>query len=465
MRLQWVFAFALLPCVAGPAVPLIGGCTGGDPSQVVPPLDWPDGAPPVQTYDANVPRFCDLPGSVVNEGGKVHVIAGSRGLPDISWVTPPAGFCAHFFAIVPNARSLRFAPGGELFATSPSRGTTGGGPGGKSAIVVLADDNKDGIADTSNATFLTNLPSTQGIMFGNGFFYWQDDNKIMKVKYTAGDRTPKASPVQVADLSGRYQSGVHWPKTLDMADDGTVYVANGSDQGEDTSNCTASRPLRGGTLAIDNGNPMDGTPITKGYRNPIFVRCQKGHNNCFTSELTRDYSWNEKGREKLIPIRKGDDWGYPCCASKNTPFPDVMPVPDCSQVADETVSFYVADTPFGFDFEGGKWPAPWTNRVFVALHGQFGTWIGARLVAIDVDPMTGLPLAGGTLKPDGSQGTSGAALDFATGWDNGKLDRGRPSDITFAPDGRMFVAQDNGTTQTSGLGIVLWFAPVDLAKP
>jgi glucose/arabinose dehydrogenase len=436
---------------------------------VDPPINWPDGAPPEQTYDANVPHFCDLPGSLVNDGsGKQHVVPGSKGLPDISWMNIPSGFCAHVYAIIPNARSLRAAPGGEIFVTSPSRGTTGGGPGGRSQIIVLADDNKDGLADTMNSVFLPNLSSTQGILFANGFFYYQDDTKIMKVKYTSGDRTPKASSVQVADLSqgtGRYQSGVHWPKTLDMADDGTIYVANGSDQGEDTSDCTATRTIRGGTFAIDNGNPMNGTPITMGYRNPIFVRCQKGHNNCFTTELTRDYSWGEKGREKLIPIRKGDDWGYPCCATKNTPFPDVMPVPDCSAVADEQVAFYVADTPFGFDFEPSKWPAPWSNRAFVALHGQFGTWVGARIVAIETDPQTGMPLVGGTLKPNGSQGTSGAALDFASGWDDNKLDHGRPSDITFAADGRMYVAQDNGPTQTQGLGIVLWFAPVDLAKP
>jgi hypothetical protein len=166
-------------------------CTRGDPSKVDPPIMWPDGAPPEQTYDANVPRFCDLPGSVINDGaGKQRVIPGAKGLPDMSWLTVPSGFCAHFYAIVPNARSLRFAPGGELFVTSPTRGTTGGGAGGKASILVLADDNKDGLADSSNAVFLAGLASTQGILFANGFFYYQDDTKIMKLKYTAGDRTP-----------------------------------------------------------------------------------------------------------------------------------------------------------------------------------------------------------------------------------------------------------------------------------
>jgi glucose/arabinose dehydrogenase len=443
----------------------LAACTRGNPAITEPPplADW-DGGPPPQMYDANVPNFCDLPGSVRFDGKTKDVVPGAKGLPDLSWMDVPAGFCAHFYALAPNARSLRFAPGGELFVTSPTRGTTGGGPGGKGAILVMPDDDRNGIADGANA-FLSSIDATQGILFANGFFYYQDDARILKVAYTSGDRSPKASPIQVADLSTRYKSSIHWAKTMDMADDGTIYIANGSDQGEETSDCLTSRPFRGGIFAIDNGSPSDGKPIAKGFRNPIFLRCQKGHNLCLTSELTRDYSWKERGREKLVPIREGDDWGFPCCASRGTAFSDLQPVPDCNSMSDEKVAFYVADTPFGFDFEPGRWPVPWTNRIFVALHGQFGTWIGARIVAIETDPQTGMPLPGGTIKPDGTQGITGAAMAFANGWDDGKLDHGRPSDVTFAPDGRMFVSQDNGPTQTGDVGIVVWFAPLDLPKP
>jgi glucose/arabinose dehydrogenase len=55
-------------------------------------------------------------------------------------------------------------------------------------------------------------------------------------------------------------------------------------------------------------------------------------------------------------------------------------------------------------------------------------------------------------------------MDFASGWDDGKLDHGRPSDIAFAPDGRMFVTQDVGPEVTGSLGIVFWVAPLDLGK-
>jgi glucose/arabinose dehydrogenase len=308
------------------------------------------------------------------------------------------------------------------------------------------------------------------MLFANGSFYYQDDTKIMKVAYSPGDRIAKGPATEVANLASRFQSGNHWPKTLDRADDGTIYVGNGSDQTETTNDCSTSRPFRGGIFAIDNGEPKDGRPITKGFRNPIFVRCQKGHNNCFASELAKDYTsikygGTQTGREKLVLIRNGDDWGFPCCASKDVPYIDVMPAPDCSKVVPEDVSFFIADTPFGFDFEPGKWPAPFANRLFIALHGEFGSWNGAKVLAIATDPMTGLPVRGGTFRADKTQGNTGDVIDFAVGYDNqGKMDRGRPSDVTFSTDGRMFVAHDVGPEKTGNLGIVIWFAPLDLAR-
>jgi glucose/arabinose dehydrogenase len=163
-------------------------------------------------------------------------------------------------------------------------------------------------------------------------------------------------------------------------------------------------------------------------------------------------------------VRAGDDIGFPCCATHALPFPDSPKTIDCSQVAEEIVPIFQTDIPFGFDFAPSTWPAPWSDRVYVALHGAFGTWIGARIVSLGVDA-AGQMLPGGTRQPDGGAGDTGSARDFATGWDDGQLDRGRPADITFANDGRMFVAQDNGPNATQGDGIIVWVSPIDLPKP
>jgi len=391
--------------------------------------------------DGALKHPCSLPGAVVFTADGVTQVPGPPSPVDLSFLHLPPGFCAHYFGVVGNARQLRFAPGGELFVASPTTGTTGGGPGGKAAIVVLPDDDHDGIADTP-VTFLSGLGSTQGLMFAKDHFYFQDRTKIMRVPYAVGDRQPSAAAEQVADVTIA-PSTLHWPKTLDMADDGTIYVGNGSDQYEP---CDPAHPFHGGVLKLD-GTP-GGTPVAKGMRNPIAIRCAPGHNRCFAIELAKDYTAQMGGREKLLPIRAGDDWGFPCCATKDAPYQDIQAT-DCSKVTAEDVSFLIGDTPFGVAFEPGRWSGAWAGRAYVPNHGAAGSWTGARLVAIEMDPTTGLPVPGTNI----SGKNEGSMVDFATGWDDSTLTHGRPAAVEFSPDGRLFVASD--TT-----GLIFWIAQV-----
>jgi len=433
-----------VPCLLGAA------CTSPDPSggssdasvrdrQVT----VVDAAPP---SDAMYDRFCDLPGSVRYTSSGMEVIAGGRETERLSFMQLPSGFCGHFFANVGNVRQLRFAPGGELFAASPTSGTTGGGIGGRAEIVILPDDDKDGTAEEP-ITFLQNLPSTQGILFANDHFYYQDATAIMRRPYATGDRQP-STPIETVANIQVYMSPGHWPKPLDQADDGSIYVGNGGDQGE---NCDQSHPFHGGVLKLDGA--AGGRPVAKGFRNPIAVRCQRGHNLCFAVELAMDYSAEFGGREKLVPIRQGDDWGYPCCFTRGIAAQNITPVPDCSGTTPEDVSFLIGDTPFGVDFEPGKWPEPYAGAAFVTVHGAYGSWAGARVVVVAVDPGTGLPRPGSTL-PNVS---NGAMDEFASGWDDGTHTHGRPSPIAFAPDGRLFLGNDNS-------GDIFWIAPFDLPR-
>lgn len=395
--------------------------------------------------------FCALPGSVVFTAQGPEVIpGGDASTPIMDWLTLPEGFCAHYFATVPDVRQMRFAPDGHLFVASPTTGTTGGGTGGLASIVVLPDDDGDGIADRT-VTYLGQLPSTQGLLFNGGFFYFQDGTTIRRVPFANGDLQPSGSVQPVTTITTP-QSSIHWPKVMDVAQDGTIYVANGGDQSD---KCVSTRPVLGSIWSIGSGGMT--SLVARGFRNPIAMRCETNHDVCLAAELVLDYSYNSGGREKLVPVRAGDDWGYPCCATQNVPYQgvtygDTGGVPDCSGVVPEPVSFFVGHTPFGVAFESGKWPAPWSGRVFVTLHGDYITWSGARVVGIPLDG-NGLPLPSSDI--DG--GNSGGMNDFATGWDDGHNDHGRPAPIEFAPDGRMFIGDDNR-------GVIMWVAPINL-KP
>ncbi|HSP99150.1 MAG TPA: hypothetical protein VL049_18160 [Candidatus Dormibacteraeota bacterium] len=430
----------------------LDGCPATTPT-VAPPTPTDTAVPTPTPTSGPFKPFCDLPGSLrFTETGTELVPGGPANAPDLSFLHLPVGFCVHYYAQVGNVRQLRVAPGGELFAASPSALTTGGrGDQGLEAIIVLPDDDLDGTADTT-ITFLDDLLSTQGMMFANGHFYYQDGTRIMRLPYAAGDREPAGESEEVVDISqrtGRFEDRLHWPKMLDIADDGTIYVTNGGSQ---TETCDPTHPFRGGIFAID-GTP-GGRPIAKGFRNPIAVRCARGFNRCFAIELARDYTNAIGGREKLVPVREGDDWGHPCCATANQPYPDLTPVPDCSEVDAEGGSFIIGHTPFDLDFETGKWPPPWNNRVYIPMHGVFATWEGERVVSIAMDPVTGEVIMGSELPAQ----DPGSLLDFATGWDDGPRGggpQGRPANITFAPDGRMFLGNDN-------TGDIIWIAPLGM---
>jgi glucose/arabinose dehydrogenase len=375
------------------------------------------------------------------------VPGGSADAPSLAYLKLPVGFCAHYYAKVGNVRQLRFAPGGELFAASPTRQTTGFGQGGRNAIVVLPDDDHDGTAD-SILTYLAGLTETQGLLFHDGALYYQDGKRIMRLPYSPGDRAATVAATMVANITV-YASDIHWPKTLDAADDGTIYVGNGGDEGEQC--LLDNRPFHGGILKLDASAPSGASQVAKGFRNPISIRCARGYGSCFAIELARDYTTQLGGREKLVPIRQGDDWGFPCCATKDTPYFDRDPKTDCSGVAQEIDSFVIGHTPFDLDFETQRWPEPWRHRAFVPLHGAYGSWDGARLVAIDFDTMSGFPLPGSDLPGQ----PAGAMADFATGWADGSRSHGRPANVAFAPDGRLFLGNDN-------TGDIIWIAPFDL---
>lgn len=403
--------------------------------------------------------FCSLPGSVVWNGGTPTTVpGGDPSLEDVSWLQLPDGFCAHYFGRVAELRQIRFAPNGDLFAASPSTSCAGGAAGGAGAIYVIPDDDHDGVGDTA-VTYLDSLPVTQGMAFSRTApykFYYQNDAVVMSMPYNLGDRVGTASAAtQIIDVGG-YYSSTHWPKAIDVDDDGNVFVTSGGDQASPDETClqpTSMWEYRGSVWQADGTDA--GTMVSTGFRNPIALRCAKGTGACFGLELARDFAPQQGSREKLFPVQLGADYGQPCCATQDQPYTDSPTGTDCSGIASEITSFLIDHTPFGLDFEQGAFPGIWQYRAFVVLHGFVGSWEGARVVGIATDPVTGWPVASSEAEED-----AGTALeDFAVGWYlNGQAtNHGRPASITFAPDGRMFIGNDIN-------GDILWVSPVTAAS-
>jgi glucose/arabinose dehydrogenase len=411
-----------------------------------------------QTFDTLPPvdaggSFCELPGQ--NAPGLML----------------PSGFCSRVFAQVPCPRSLRFAPNGDVFVASPAESTPGGAPTGMGSILVLPDDNHDGVAD-GMVTFASgslggNGPSlfsvhglhfrSNALLFSTGFPTSDSsldihNNAVWSIPYTPGDRhSSTVAPTKLVDMSDGEPNGCdphmtgyplcrdRWTHNIAEDTNGNLYVSRGQ---YDNEECPSVNPRVGSVLRIGGGSSPQGDVMITGLRNPMYIRCMPW-GACYAAELSGD-GWDSiGGKEKLALIAPGIDYGYPCCVDQNRANPFISPTPDCSMVSPAAASFTLHDTPFGFDWERGHWPAPYASSFFVAMHGQFGSWIGEGIAWAPVDPQTHIP-------------TQATQL-FGTGWSLGGPIVGRPADLMFAPDGRLFISDDQS-------GMIFWIAPVNLPR-
>jgi glucose/arabinose dehydrogenase len=398
----------------------LGACSGngsghlwtvdtGAPHQdaTIPP---PDGDPTAPTYCG---RGADVPG-----------------------VAPPAGFCLKYYAAVPEPRVIAFAPNGDLFVASPSRGTPGGASGGMGAILVLSDDDHDGLAETH--MFLDNVEDVHGLALGGGFLYFTTQTSVWKTPYTDGLRAATGAPIDLK-LPTAFGAGGRWTHGLAISQGGQLFASRG-EYGQCAS-MQATRPTAGEISAVAADGSL--TKVAWGFRNPMYLRCHFKDEVCAAMELGDDL--HTGAREKMLVIKPNTNYGFPCCYTKGSP---ELTGQACDDIATEEASFELAKTPFGFDWEPGNWPAPYKDGLFVALHGSAYSspaWEGASIVFAPTSPTTHVPVQ--------SWQDFLKAFSSAGGWP-----LSRPADVKFAPDGRLFFADDHG-------GHVFWIAPTTLQAP
>jgi glucose/arabinose dehydrogenase len=377
-----------------------------------PPLVEEDGPAP---QEGGIPtaRFCELGADVI--GASV-----------------PGGFCLRRFATVKEARTMAFAPNGDLFVAAPSTGTAGGASGGLGGILVLSDDDHDGTAEVTS--FAEGLTDVHGLTFGDGFVYFTTQNNVWRTPYASGQRRELAGQRQDLGLPASFGQGGRWTHGLAHSVSGALFASRGQ-----YGSCGGM-----GSGDISRVGMGQLSTVASGFRNPMYMRCHFRDDACAATELGEDGQAGAK--EKLVGVRTTvGDYGYPCCYSKDAPIAAPMGN-TCGTVRLEDASFVLSDTPFGFDWEHDIWPEPYKGAVFVALHGSFYTqpaWAGARVVFARTDPMTHMPVEGWR--------------DFVGGFGPGGSVLDRPSDVTFAPDGRLFFADDQG-------GGVYWIAPASLPR-
>lgn len=397
-----------------------------DVAMDVPVTDVPVTDVPTDTAPVDAPLggfWCDLPGG------------------EVPGASVPEGFCLRRFVRTRTPRVLKFAPNGDIFVASPSTGAPGGTPIGLAQILVFSDDDRNGLADGAPSVFASGLDNVHGLLFprsGTELLFTLDDG-VYRLPYRTGDRRASSTtPTVIANLDG----WVRWTHTLGEAMDGSILVSMGQ---HDIGSCPLGAPRGGSVLRVRRTGPVgSGEIVARGFRNPMYLNCLPW-GACYAAELSGD-GWDSiGGREKLVELHDGDDYGYPCCVDRGMVVPGTPAGTDCSRITPSAQTFGLHDTPFGFDWErGAGWPAPYANGFFVGLHGFVGSWTNAGVQWAPTDPTTHRPTR--TTEP------------FVRGWGIGAAVPGRIADLQFAPDGRMFFTDDQD-------GGIYWVAPRTLRMP
>jgi glucose/arabinose dehydrogenase len=407
----------------GSAQPDVGGTAGtasGDGGQDVDATSPSDGA---------VDGAAD---SAPTDASATTATWCGRGV-DVPGAVPASGFCLKQYARVAEARAMVVAPTGDLFVSAPAAATPGGASGGPGAIVLLSDDDDDGVAEAH--AFLSGIQDVHGLALGGGYLYFTTQKSVFRTPYTDGQRVAAGAPEDLGLPQG-YASGGRWTHGLARSAGGQLITSRGA-------YATCGSTTGGEISTVGTGGAL--TTMASGFRNPMYLRCHRSADVCAAMELGEDLAIG--AHEKMIMLRPNTYYGFPCCYTKSAPVPNSAANSMCGDVTEEEATFPLSDTPFGFDWEPGGWPAPYKNGIFVALHGSAyssPSWQGAAVVYAATNPTTHMPTQDWQPFQTGF-GPSGSALE-------------RPADIAFSSDGRMFIADDQS-------GRVYWMAPLTLAAP
>ncbi|MBI2655655.1 PQQ-dependent sugar dehydrogenase [Candidatus Woesearchaeota archaeon] len=310
-------------------------------------------------------------------------------------------------------RAVRFMEfyNGVLFASIPSAGV----------IVALPDKNNDGKADEVIKA-IEGLNRPHGIAFKDGYVYVANEDSVIKAKMNEDLTADKSTIEKITELP----SGGHWTRTIRI-DDNDLYISIGSS----CNVCGEEDERRAAILKC--GLSGNCSVFAKGIRNAVGFVFHPETNDIYATENSRDYLGDYLPPDEINIVNEGNDYGWPICYGNNihdTDFDKNTYIRNPCMEPFEMPSFIdipAHSAPLGLAFNSGSnFPEEYKGDLFVAYHGSWNRKekTGYKAVRIDLETKQ--------------------ISDFATGWiteDENVL--GRPVDVIFDKEGRMYVSDDN----------------------
>ncbi len=336
----------------------------------------------------------------------------------------PAGFQISIYASgLKSPRFMTIGPNGTLLVANRAA----------NSIVALLPGSSPMQAGATRV-IASNLNDPPRLVMHNGYLYVGEGSSIARM---ALGNDLKAGPIQriITDLP---LGGQHSTRTVLIGPDNHIYVSIGSD----CNVCIEQDPHRA-AVWIYNMDGSQGRLFAKGLRNAVGMAVNPWTQRIWVDVNGRDLLGDNTPPETVYTLTDQGDYGWPRCHAGNIRDPQFGQAPNaCQGVQQPLVKMQAHSAPLGMDFyppNATQFPTSYRNSLYIAFHGSWNrsTPTGYKVVRI--------PLHNGNV--------AGPPEDFITGWlsSNGSVS-GRPTGVTFAPDGSLFVSDDS-----TGLIYHIWY--------
>jgi len=329
----------------------------------------------------------------------------------------PPGFQISVYAS--GLHALRFmttSPDGVLFVADA----------GSNAIIALPPGTSPGHAGTP-IVISSNLDNPTSLVMQGNYLYVSEASSIARI---ALGNDLRAGPIEriITDLP-LPEGALYGTHTVLIGPDNQIYVSSSSD-------CTAcvEKDPHSAAVWVYELDGSQGRLFAKGLPNAVGMAV-----NPWMGQIWADVNGHDLiGSTHTLPetvygLTYQDDYGWPRCYAGVIRNPEFGQSPAaCKGVQQPVVTLQASSTPLGMAFhplDATQFPEKYRNSLYVALHGSGNRSLpaGDKIVRIPIDcgKMAGRP------------------EDFLTGWLNSDgSSSGQPVGITFAPDGSLFISDD-----------------------
>jgi glucose/arabinose dehydrogenase len=326
----------------------------------------------------------------------------------------PSGFQMSVYAQgLKSPRFMTIGPKDALLVANRADNSIVGYPSGTSSEVAGAP-----------IVIAQNLSDPTSLVMHDGYLYVGETSSVARM---ALSDDLKAGPIEriITDLP----QGGHNTRTVLIGPDNHLYVSVGS-----SCNVCIEQDPRRAAVWIYNLDGSQGHLFTKGLRNAVGMAINPWTQRIWVDVNGRDLMGDDTPPETVYELTDQGDAGWPRCHAGNIQDPDFGQGSNaCQGVQQPLVKMQAHSAPLGMGFyprQATQFPENYRDSLYIAFHGSWNRAVPTGYKVIRV------PLHNGEV--------AGPPEDFITGWlDSSNAVSGRPVGITFAPDGTLFVSDDN----------------------